>query len=221
MMNYFNRTKWLTILVLILVALNIATVTAFWLLKDRRSGPPPPQSGVTDFLVKELGFDSVQKQQLQQLVEAHRREVMDTRRGNREAKDSFFALLKEPNITDAMLAAAAIKANAPDQQLEMITFRHFQKVRALCTAAQQQKFDHIIQQVLRMNAPPGGQQGPPPPGLNGQRPGDGPPPARRTPARTPAAINSCEGLFAYLRLMINRVPSVLTACNKKLTRIIP
>jgi len=173
-MSYFNRTKWLTILVVLLVALNIASLTTFWLLKDRRQGPPPPQNGVTDFLVKELGFDSAQKQRLEQLVETHRSTVMDIRRGHREAKDAFFALLKEPALTDSALAVAAAKADAPDQRLEMATFRHFQQVRALCNDAQKKKFDQIIQQVLRMNGPPGA-QGPPPPGDRRPPPGDRPP----------------------------------------------
>jgi periplasmic protein CpxP/Spy len=176
MMSYFNRNKWWTIAFLLLVALNIATLSAFWIMRDKRSGPPPAiRGGVTDFLVKELELDSVQKQQLQQLVEEHRRQVRDIRRTNREAKDAFFALLKEPGIDDTTLANAARNATLPDQLMDIYTFRHFQKVRALCNDVQKRKFDAIIQEVLRMSAPP---PGPPSGGHLPPVEGHRPPPAQ-------------------------------------------
>jgi protein CpxP len=180
MMSYFNRNKWITLGFILLVTLNIATLTAFWLLKERPPGPPDrPRAGVTDFLVNELGFDSMQKQKLEDLVNDHRREVMDIRRNIRAAKDSFFALLKEPSVDDAMLARAAATATAPDQQMDMITFRHFQQVRQICNDEQKRKFDNILQDVLRMNAPPPNAQGPPPGVRDGHPPGEGPPPPRQ------------------------------------------
>ncbi len=175
-MSYFNRNKWWAIAFLILVALNIATLAAFWILKDKQEvNQPGMRSGAADFLVKELGFDSVQKQQLQSLILEHRMQVAEVRRNNREAKDSFFSLLKEPNIDDATLAVAVRNATQPDQLMEIHTFRHFQKIRALCTDVQKRKFDTIIHEVLRMNAPPGN-GGPPPFRGDGPPRGEGPPP---------------------------------------------
>lgn len=170
-MSYFNSRRWLAILVIILVALNIGTVTAFWLLRDKRGVPPPAQGNATSFLVRELGLDSVQREKLDELIAQHRRAVMRLRDENHEAKDAFFARLGEASISDSALAHAAVEANIPDQQIEVATFRHFQQVRALCNAEQQKKFDEIIQEVLRMNAGGRGPQGPPP-----DR--DGPPPPR-------------------------------------------
>jgi protein CpxP len=170
MMSYFNRNKWWTIAFLLMVALNIATLSAFWIIRDKRDGPPPAiRGGVADFLVKELELDSAQKNQLEQLVEQHRRDMRGMRKGDRDAKDSFFALLKEPDIDDDKLANAAAGISMREGMRDMHTFRHFQKVRALCNEVQKRKFDAIIQEVLRMSAPPpggpGGREGhPPPPG---------------------------------------------------------
>ncbi|MES2003245.1 MAG: hypothetical protein V4450_01895 [Bacteroidota bacterium] len=176
-MSYFNRYKWWGIAFIILVALNIATLSAFWLLKNKRPGPPgDPGSGVVDFMVKELGFDSIQKQKLILLREEHQQKVRDIRRNNHEAKNAFFALLPQTDISDSVLAKAAQAAVVFDRQLDMLTFRHFQEVRKLCSEEQKKKFDNIIQEVLRMAAPPppGNPQGPPP-RRDGNRP-DGPPP---------------------------------------------
>lgn len=179
-MSYFNRNKWVTAAFLLLVALNIATLAAFWVIRNKKEGPPPGvQGGIVNFLTRELVLDSAQKLQLEQLIEEHREQVRDVRRNTREAKDSFFALLKEPHIDDNRLAAAARNAVQPDLQMDIYTFRHFQKIRALCTDEQKRKFDAIIQEVLRMNGP-AGRPGPPPqgPGHEGPPRGEGhmPPP---------------------------------------------
>ncbi len=185
-MSYFNRNKWATLAFILLVALNIATLAAFWLLKQRQAAPPEGgRRGVTAFLVKELGFDSAQKQQLEELVAGHRRQVMDIRRNTRVVKDSFFALLKEASVDDSMLSKAAARAAGADQQLDIATFRHFQKVRMMCNDQQKRKFDNIIQDVLRMNAPPFNAQGPPPGRRERRPPGDGPPQHDEEPGPPP------------------------------------
>jgi protein CpxP len=171
----FNRNKWLTVAFLVLVALNIATLAAFWVIKDKKEGPPGGmRSGVTEFLIKELGLDSLQQLRFKELVTEHRNGMQDIRKDLRAAKDSFFDLLKAPSIDDAALAKAAATANIPDQQMEIITFRHFQQVRAICNETQKAKFDQIIHEVLRMNAR--GNPPPPPPGAREHFPPGGPPP---------------------------------------------
>ncbi len=177
-MSYFNRNKWWGIAFLVLLALNIATLSAFWLLKDKRGGPPPAQrAGVVDFLVTELGLDSAQRDALKELNETHQRDMKEIRRNNREAKNSFFDLLSESNVTDSVLHLAAQNAVKYEVETDMLTFRHFQKIRQLCTDEQKEKFDQVIKQVVRMMAPPqpGNRQGPPP-GREGGRPENGPPP---------------------------------------------
>ena len=72
MISFFNKNKWGTIAFILLVILNLATLTAFWVMKDRRIGMgQEPRSGVVEFLVKELGFDSIQKQKLMGLRDEH------------------------------------------------------------------------------------------------------------------------------------------------------
>lgn len=175
-MSYFNRNKCWAIAFLLLIALNVATLATFWLIRERRQGPPQgARSGVVDFLVKELGFDSVQKQKLLQLRDEHQQKMMEIRKQNRDAKNTFFALLQQPDVPDSALKKAAKASVLPDEQTDLLTFRHFQRIRNLCTESQKKKFDSIIQEVLRITAPPppGSPSGPP------QRPGDdrrGPPP---------------------------------------------
>lgn len=176
-MNYFARNKWTTIIILLLVALNIATLVSFWLLRE---GPPRRagnQSGAMEFLIKELGFDSIQKQKLLVFKEDHQKKMREVRSKNREVKEALFDLLKNTNTPDSVIEKAAQASVVYDVQTEIITFKHFQQIRSLCTDEQKKKFDEVIDKVLHMMAPsPAGPQPQGPPrGPRGEHP-DGPPP---------------------------------------------
>ncbi len=188
-MSYFNRNRWWVIAFIVLVLMNIATVATLWLVKDNRPQQRMgPGSGVGDFLSKELGFDSVQKKQLLQLRAEEQQQMMDIREKTRDAKDALFALLKDPSVTDSVIEKATKASSFNDQQMDLVTFHHFQKLRNLCTPAQKEKFDAIIKEVIRSMAPPppGSHPGPPPHDGQGPPPphdGQGPPPPndRREP----------------------------------------
>lgn len=176
-MSYFNRNKWWALAFILLIALNVATLLTFWLVKEKRQGPPPMQaSGIVGFLSAELSLDSVQKKQLEQMMEEQQRQMQEIRRNNRDAKDAFFALLKQDTVSDAAIDSASKNASKYDSEMDAMTFRNFRAIRNLCTDAQKQKFDNILHQVLRMMTGPGGRPQGPPPGREGERPHDGPPP---------------------------------------------
>lgn len=177
-MNYFSKNKWVGIALLILVLLNLGTLTTLWLTRPNRPGPPAKaDSGVVDFIVQELGFDSAQKRQLILLREEHQQKMRQVRRKNRDAKNVFFELLKDSSISEEALDKAAIASAAFDAETDKLTFLHFKEIRKICTPEQQKKFDLVIQEVLRMIAPP-----PPdgnPPGQPNGRKREGPPPPDR------------------------------------------
>ncbi len=167
-MNNSPKNKLLTWLVALLLIANAVTIAMFWLGRHKNL-PPPPPGGAKDFMVRELKLDSAQQDQLEALVKAHRQAADSIRKMIKVAKDSFFALVKQPNVSDSIKLAAARAASKLTEQLDVITLDHFQKIRALCTADQQKKFDDILLQVTTMMAPPppphhpGGKPGPPPP----------------------------------------------------------
>jgi len=186
-MSYFNRNKWTAIAFLVLIALNMITLSTLWIMHERGAERPNGnQPALVDFLVTELGLDSAQKKQLIVLRDEHRQQMQAIRRNNRDAKNAFFDLLQQEDLSDTVLAAAAKEAARYDAETDMLTFRHFQQIRALCTAEQKVKFESVIRQVLRMMAPPlpGRPQGGPPPGRNGEK-HDGPPPGEEGQAPPP------------------------------------
>ena len=174
-MKNFTNNPVLSIIILLLLTANIVTLTLLWINKgpgkERREIPPPPGGGgpVFEFVSDELKLDSAQREAYRKLRDEHQAGQKPLQDSIRKAKDAFFSLLQQANAPDSLIQAGMKRTSEAEQKLEILTFRHFQKLRALCRPDQQQKFDKIIEDVLHRMAqprgpggPPRGQQGPPP-----------------------------------------------------------
>lgn len=178
-MNNSTNNRWLLVVTLILVTANIVTLALLWTNKTGKGEKFPPlrQEQVFEFVSNELKLDSVQKEAYKKLRDEHQAGQKPLQDSIRKAKDALFSLLEQGNVADSMLQSYSKRAAEAEQQLDLLTFKHFQKLRAICDPEQQKKFDSIIKDVLRRMAPPK-RQGPPPE-REGDRPGrEGPPPPR-------------------------------------------
>jgi len=175
-MKNFTNNPLLSIITLLLLTANIVTLALLWTHKtaekERREMQPPPAGGggqVFEFVSNKLKLDSAQREAYKKFRDEHQAGQKPLQDSIRKAKDAFFTLLRQANAPDSLIMADSRKTSEAEQQLEILTFRHFQKLRAICNADQQKKFDEIIQDVLRRMAPPR-RQGPPP-GREGEGPG--------------------------------------------------
>lgn len=149
-----------------LVIINVAVLIIIWSTLHKRPERPRP----SDYLIKELGLSNEQQKKFLSLAGEHRRQAQKIREQVKEKRHDLFKLLEQPNIDDSSKKAAAAGVAKNLEELDLLTFDHFQQLRAICTPGQQKKFDEIIEEVLQMIA-----SGPPP----GRPPHDGghrPPP---------------------------------------------
>jgi Spy/CpxP family protein refolding chaperone len=190
-MNNFKNNKLLPVLTILLLVVNIITLAMLW-TNNKRPGhdagfPPAGPGPLFEFVTKELNLDEQQQRQYKMLREEHQllqRPLVDS---IGKARDAFFDLLKDSTATDAAIETNNQQTIALQGKLELVNFKHFQKLRAICNTKQQQKFDEIIQIVLRRlgaprphgNRPPGDH--PPKDGepLPGDMPPQGPPPEKK------------------------------------------
>lgn len=135
------------------------------------------------FLEAELKFDEKQTEVYRKLRHEHAQQMRSLRESVRAMKEAYYADLKE-TISDDSLKARANRIESKMVEADVITFRHFQEVRQMCTPAQQKHFDEVvidlIRSIERPGPPRGGpHQGGPPP--MGDRPPmeDMPPPPER------------------------------------------
>lgn len=162
-MNSIKNNKLLSLLTLLLLVMNVVTLTMVWKNNKQHNNPglPPIQGPVFEFVTRELNLTEHQQAKYKLLREEHQAQQRPLLDSIRKAKETFFELLKDTAVSEATVAAYNNKGLALQGQLELVNFKHFQKLRAICNNEQQKKFDGIIQTVLRRLAPrpPG-----PPPG---------------------------------------------------------
>ncbi len=173
-MNYFTNNRWLSVITLLLITANIVTLALLWTNKknDRETvhAPHKPVEQVFEFISEELRLDASQQGSYKKMREEHQAGVRPFQDSIRKAKDSFFGLLKEDNVAETKIQEYSKRIGDLEQQRDVFTFKHFQKLRSICNKEQQTKFDSIIQDVLRRMAGPKRPQGPPPPGMeHGER----------------------------------------------------
>jgi Spy/CpxP family protein refolding chaperone len=143
MRNILNN-KVLSWLIGVLILANIATLIFFWIghLKNQRNHSPK------EFLAKSLHFSESQKNAYFELAKDHNESANKIREQIKIDKENLFQLLKTEQIVDSVKNNAALKVSLSIQALDMLTFEHFKKVRALCTEEQKPKFDELIQKMV-------------------------------------------------------------------------
>ena len=154
-----TKNRWFTVIVLLLITANIVTLALLWTNKKADRGfhtptaPPPAGGQVFEFLTNELKLDQAQQEAYRKLRDEHQSQVRPLKDSIGKAKDSFFDLLKQEAVSDSMVENFSRKIGNLEQQRDVFTFRHFQKLRAICNKEQQIRFDSIIQQALKQMAP--------------------------------------------------------------------
>lgn len=115
-MSNATNNRWLTIITLLLLTANIVTLALLWTNKkpDREEfiPPPPPQQPggqVFEFISNELKLDSTQQENYKKLREEHQSQVRPLQENIGKAKDSFFDLLKQENISDSIVESFSEK----------------------------------------------------------------------------------------------------------------
>lgn len=188
-MNYFDKNKILTVAVVILLLTNIGILSLLWfdrLPSGHHDRMPPPErmsppdrmpspegkpfqndrrqrgDGPKEFLIHELNFNENQKQDYQILIDEHKSDMKRLTEKIRNDKERLWNNLSGSDSNYVSAESISAEIGTDQKEIELVTFKHFQKVREICDDTQKKKFDELINEVLNMM----GQNNPPPPPQN-------------------------------------------------------
>lgn len=145
-----SNNKILTVAVVLLLVTNIALV--FFLVNNKgkeggkRSGAKGDPSEV---MAKELNMTEQQKNEHKQLKDDHFKAMKPFYDSLRTAKAAFYALTKEADVNDSILAVYGQRIYNRQAEIDKYTFAHFKRVRNLLTPEQQPKFDEFLQKMMQ------------------------------------------------------------------------
>ena len=145
-----NRSKILITIIGILLVANIALVSFFLLKKDERKHEKrmDRKTVIGNFLKNEIGFNDAQMQQYDSMSDWHSKYMKTMFEANRNSKDKQFKELTAADFSDSIMNAIADQSAATQKSLELQMFSHLKNIRALCTPAQQPKFDSLFVKIL-------------------------------------------------------------------------
>jgi protein CpxP len=147
-----DQSKFLKVVIIILLVINIGTLAIMWL---QRPHPAGSKGEIAEYLTRELNFNETQKRQFEDLRNEHHDAMETVLMKDRKMHDAYFDMLQSPGDS-ANISAMADSLAANRKQIELITFNHFKKVREICDEQQKKKFDDVINNALRMMARPPG-----------------------------------------------------------------
>ncbi len=154
-MSNFFKPRFQLLLIFILVLLNLGTLTFMWLNRPPMPGRPGGQGeNAGEFLIEKVGFNPDQREEYSKMREDHRHSAHSIEDSIRFYKNSLFKNLAKGDQSEAERISENI--GRLHQKMEITTFKHFVTVRNLCTSEQAPKFDAVIEEVLKMMAPPSG-----------------------------------------------------------------
>src|SRR6218665_720690 len=159
-----NRFRILWAAIAVLVVLNIGMI-AWFTFFAHHSGPPR-----RFFLEQELSFNEKQKESYRIMRDEHFMKARSIKEHVKMMKEDFFKSMADSSLSDEDLRKKAQAISTEASELDILTFKHFQQVRQMCTPEQKEKFDEVIEDVLRSMD----RQGPPP---RREHP-EGPPPEK-------------------------------------------
>jgi periplasmic protein CpxP/Spy len=174
-MNDNNARFWKWTVILLLICNAGLILTIFF-----RPGTTYGRRGETprDFVIRNLKFSDEQVKQYDVLIKDHQAAMRRLRDEAQRYREDLFSTYKNEQVSNSAVDSLGQLIANTQKQIELVTYRHFELVRKLCTETQKKDFDNIISDVMKkMNGP---HHGPPPPDGNGPPPpppgGEGPPP---------------------------------------------
>ncbi|MFT3843638.1 MAG: hypothetical protein QM725_01190 [Lacibacter sp.] len=147
-----NKTNFLTAAVVLLVILN--GVTLYFLFskpqrKTSRNGGRP----FTEFISKQLNFDSAQAAQLQVLRDAHKANLEALKKEDKILHDSLFVFVKRGDMDSVKIDSFLNLITINKKKFELAFMQNFAQIRKLCRPEQIELFNKMVDQMMKKRMP--------------------------------------------------------------------
>jgi hypothetical protein len=107
-----------------------------------------------------VGFSEEQVAKYEELANKHKETMRPMFERIQSTKDSFFRLLQQRDVPDSVVNAYLEKIGQAQKNIDEKSYRHFRSLQQLCTDGQREKFDSVIQKIIKhMIAPRKGGSG--------------------------------------------------------------
>jgi hypothetical protein len=172
-MDYFTNKKFVTWTIIILVALNVFTLSSIWLTKLFRPGPFPHtfheerRPPVEKFIERELDLSKDQVIKFEQSRKRHKIQSKALHDAIFFKKEKLINELFTPDVDSTEIKKLSEEIGMIQIEFEMQNNLHILELRSICNTEQQKKLKFLFNEMLEKSRPeehrPPPHQPPPPP----------------------------------------------------------
>jgi periplasmic protein CpxP/Spy len=146
-----SKNRPLIFIISVLLLTNIAVLSYFlWFNKPgKKTGGAPRPPGIEWQLKEEIRFTEDQLAPYRLLREEQMKTIRPMFEEIRRAKDSLFSLIGSVNATDSVVNSVADLIAEKQKAMDLKMFYHFRKIRELCKPDQLEKYDSLVQRMMK------------------------------------------------------------------------
>jgi len=149
-----ERTKLLTITIIGLLLINLATLGFVFLNGPKPGGMPHEGRPLPkDIIIDKLHFDANQQKEYEKLIRWHRGKIDQLDDSIRQTKNSLYSGLTESDTNTKTKDSLIALLNTYQKQVEETHFKHFEDIKKLCKPEQQEDFKALTTELSRIFAP--------------------------------------------------------------------
>ena len=141
-----NKSKLMKFVVVVLLISNLALI-AFVFSGRRR----PAHEGPRDIIIERLHFNQKQVEEYDKMITGHRKSIDEMQAKMLRLKKSLYGTLID-NSTGSNDSLRTAIGNV-QIEIEKINYDHFQDIRKLCDAEQQQSFNLLVNDIAELFRP--------------------------------------------------------------------
>ncbi|MDN3677075.1 hypothetical protein QWY90_07095 [Flavobacterium paronense] len=149
-----EKTKLLTIAVIGLLVINLATLSFLFL--NGPKGNRPPHEGrpmPKEIIVEKLHFDEQQQKEYDKLIKWHHGEITRLDSDIRQTKNELYDQLNQTEVNVKTKDSLITLLNSYQKQVEETHFKHFVDIKKLCHKDQMEDFNELTEDLGRIFAP--------------------------------------------------------------------
>ena len=150
-METLTNKRVLWIIILVLLILNIATLSTIW-LKSRQSGIPAPGEfrrpmAQNHFLNRQLNFNSEQQARFEVILTKHREQLDSKVTEIRSLRMELMGMMRNQEFS-AESEEIIQRIGEKQTELELINYNHFREIMAICDDEQKQVFVETVTRAV-------------------------------------------------------------------------
>ncbi|AXG74362.1 hypothetical protein DVK85_09010 [Flavobacterium arcticum] len=148
-----KKTTLLSIVIIILILLNIATLGFIFMKENHPHLPEGRINEPKDIIIKKLHFDEEQQRNYEIEITKHQKEISEIDKKIRENKHKLYSLLATPYNEEKRDSLIQIVA-ANQKKVELMHFNHFVTIKAICHQDQLAAYNELTRELPKLFAPP-------------------------------------------------------------------